>query len=189
MLFKKGEINMIFWQHDASKELDRLAIRLMKYKGGQILINTKGETLRGAIIDYEETGAQINFSLLWLAKKRIVSNSSLCSKWKWELTHEPTSKISCAITIELVSGEEKGPKSENLSAEMLAHVELKKFYQNKQWKKWGLWGIVYPKCLFFSTKIPGERGTLFQPHDPRNLKLEGENIIDPYAPPIPPKRR
>lgn len=170
---------MIFWQHSASQHLGRLSERLAKYQGGQILLNTKMGIFRGPINNFTVVGEQIKFDLLWLAKKRVISKP-LCMKWKWEMTHEQVRNVECKITIELRTGTEKGPAEG--PTEMQAEVPVKKFYQNKQGKRWWWWGVVYPKCLFFSTSIAGERGVLFQPNDPRNLQLVGEVIIDPFAP-------
>ena len=177
---------MIFWQHKASKEPARLAERLFKYTGGQILLNTKGETLRGEITDYEEKGSVIAFRLRWLAKKRVISPSRFFRKgaWKWELTHsstlpKPLDKIVCAIHLEIQNGEERGPEEET-EEPITQAIEVDKFHQNKQWRIWRF--QTKPKCLFFSTKTPNERGVLFQPHDPRNLRLEDGEIVDPYAP-------
>jgi len=183
----KGDAAMIFWQYDAKKNFERLSERLLKYKGGQLLLRTDEGELRGPVTDYEETGPKIAFRLQWLAKKKILSNSRWNPEWKWQLTHEPASTLICSITLEFERGAERGPKDESgagTESSIFTFGKIKKFYQNKQ-KRLG--GVVFPKCLFFTTTL-GERGTLFQLHDPRNLQLEGETILDPGALPKYPKR-
>ncbi|MSU55645.1 MAG: hypothetical protein EXS46_03880 [Candidatus Taylorbacteria bacterium] len=179
---------MIFWQYNASREPVRLAVRLAKYKGGQILLNTSGKTVRGLITDYVEKGPEIIFHLGWLAEKRIISPSVWFKKdaWKWELIHMPLHpKISCAINLEILDGEERGSTEGTGTESLNRKVELRKFYQNKEWKIWRFHTL--PKCLFFSTRVTGERGVLFQPQDPRNLLLKDYEVIDPFAPKRPNK--
>lgn len=186
---------MMFWQYDASVDSARLASRLMKYKGGQILVNTRGETLQGEIARYEETCPQVKFHLGWLARKVSTSDSHWYQRGscRWELLHtpalpEPLNVISCAIVIELQVGEEHDLTQPKAATPFVSRLAVAKFYQNKEWHIGRF--RTRPKCLFFSTTIPGERGILFQPHDPRNLRLENGKIIDPCTaepPVIPPK--
>lgn len=170
---------MIFWQYNASKNPERLAERLPKYKGGQVMLHTKGETLRGEITDYEVSGSRVRFRLRWLAIKRVIRKSKWYKRasWKWEFLHIPTHRLKCAIDVEVGIGEERG-----LSDDEILHrdVALAKFHQNKEWRFWKF--RTNPKCLFFSTTNPGERGVLFQPHDPRNLALIENEVTDPCAP-------
>ena len=178
---------MRFWQYRASKYSKRLAHRLKKFNHGQLLLeHAGGETFRGQIKEFRlSEGGKIEFDLHWRASKVIISKSLWLPKWKWELAkwdwHKDSSSIpilACAVDVEVKTGNEHG-HLEDLPADALK-VELRKFHQNKAGKKGK---TVYPKCLFFTTTL-GEKGTLFQPHDPRNLTVEDGEVVDPFAPPL-----
>ncbi|MEK7575053.1 MAG: hypothetical protein AAB511_02360 [Patescibacteria group bacterium] len=184
---------MRIWQFKASKHPERLAARLAKFNGGQLLLETETGTFRGQLESIDPLTSikcsgdgKLEFSLIWRAQKVTLSKSVWHPKWKWELAQwnwhhasGPTPIRGCSIHVEMTEGNETGHPNKQVTEGLTAKVALKRFYQDKS--AWGH-GILFPKCLFFTTDR-GEKGTLFQPRDPRNLVLkEDGTILDPSLP-------
>jgi hypothetical protein len=181
---------MRIWKYEAKRHSDRLAHRLKKYDGGQILLVTSAVTYRGQISNYQLIGTTIDFKLTWLARKRIISNSFWSPKWSWELVQYrwPATDSSfvllrnTAINLEMTnSGHEGHDRPEN---QAIADIDVAKFHQNKTHDgKIAGSKVTHPKCLFFVTTL-NESGALFQPSDPRNLEILADGtVIDPLCPP------
>lgn len=172
---------MRFWKFNPAKYPDRLAHRLEKYGGGQLLLTINGKIVRGEIRRFSVDGAQIFFEFSWLAEKNVTQQTLWYSHWVWKLTHPPIRDVRCAMDIEISTGGE--PRARQRT------VKVRDFYQNKppDWK-WVPVSWKVPKSLFFRTS-DGAVGVLYQLHDPRNLILreyQGEYLIE--DPTLPPKK-
>ena len=184
---------MKWWKFKASEHIERLTKRLTKFNGGQILMEGSDETIRGNIDTINiSDGPSLELKLLWHAKKTVLSESFWFPDWKWELVtwdwqdqkEGRVPILSCTLNFRITEGNDKGheensdssiPKAEE---EKLKERNLKKFYQDKDALNHG---VVFPKCLYLITDN-GEIATLFQPDDPRNLRLFFGAIIDFFLP-------
>lgn len=181
---------MRIWKYRARSHTERLAHRLKKYDGGQLLLETTGETYRGQISSFRLDGTKIDFQLLWLARRFEIRRLLLANKWRWEIqelrTHanDSTSVLfRCkTINLELVDSGHLGDERPAVRGAK-AGIDIDRFHQNKaHLGRIAKIKVLYPKCLFFDTTF-GEHGVLFQPSDPRNLKLEKDGTItDPLCP-------
>jgi len=166
---------MKWWQYRARSHPGRLAARLVKYREGQIMLESKKEkgqeteVWRGAIEEIIPVRTTVHFHLHWLAKRRSVFDKHWSKKWEWEFEKRATS---LPYVLDIQTGIEPAG-SDPIELEK----EIFKFYQNKQ-SKCG--GITFPKRCFFVT-TQGENGTLFQPSDPYNLEIRGDELIDPLS--------